>query len=170
MEDVFKRLVNDSNVSVQGTHWAALINVWGCARKDVAKTIEIFESIASHPTTRQSGRRLPDEVVFEALMNVFVTNRRSDLMDEYLQKMPTLGIRMTAYIANCLIKGYSAAGDLARARAVFESLSDPPEGIAAPGNHASHGDDADANVPVSPRDSTVYREVCSIYPVRSNCS
>ena len=66
---------------------------------------------------------------------------------------------MTAYIANALIKGYSRADDLESARRIFESLSDPPYGVAAPGNHVAH----DATM-VSARtqgDGTdaVYREV-----------
>ena len=161
MEAVFEKLVKDPKVPIQGTHWAALINAWGCVRKNVDKAIQIFESIPSHPSTRQSPRHLPDEVVFEALMNVFVTCRRMDLMDEYVGRMDALGIRMTAYIANFLIKGYAATGNIEKARSIFESLSDPPEGVAAPNNHAPHGDEAESpQQQQSLDDKVVYREVC----------
>jgi len=64
-------------------------------------------------------------------------------------------IHMTAYIANFLIKGHAAAGGLDEARRVFESLVDPPLGVAAPNNHVPHGAVAPKNVPA---DAPVYRE------------
>jgi len=62
---------------------------------------------------------------------------------------------MTAYIANLLIKGYSDAGELEKARSVFESLVDPPTGVAAPNNHAPHV--LEATAPVH-SNTPVYRE------------
>lgn len=153
METVFAQLLADPRVEVNGTHWAALINAWGCVQKDLDKAISIFESIQTHPTRS----RLPDAVVFEALINVFVTLRRPDLIPVYVGKLPEYGVHMTAYIANITIKGYAMAGDIEQARAVFESLSDPPEGIAAPNNHAPHDGQRSTSVPT---DAPVYREVC----------
>jgi hypothetical protein len=57
-----------------------------------------------------------------------------------------------------MIKGYAAVGDLEQARALFEGLEDPPQGVAAPNNHVPH-EGAPANQ--VPRSSPVYREVCS---------
>lgn len=159
MEDAFAQLVADRSVPVQGTHWAALINAYGCAKKDLDKAIEIFESIPSHPSTRKAHGRLPDEVVFEALMNVFVRLRRPDLMAAYQARMPALGIRMTAYIANFLIKGYAASGNIEGARALFESLADPPTGVAAPNNHAPHEDKPESPSPIlNVPEGVVFRE------------
>ena len=156
MEETFAKLVADPKVSVQGTHWAALINAYGCANKDLDKAIEIFESIASHPSTARARAHLPDEVTFEALVNVLVTHRREDLLDQYQQRMPELGIRMTAYIANFFIKGHAATGNIERAREIFESLADPPAGVAAPFNHALHEDESS---PIPNIPNIVYREV-----------
>lgn len=61
---------------------------------------------------------------------------------------------MTAYIANFLIKGYAVMDDLEEARRVFESLVDPPQGMAAPNNHVPHA--ASSEVPAS---APVFREV-----------
>lgn len=158
MQQTFDTMVADRRVEVQGTHWAALINAWGCVRKDLDKAISIFESIQMHPASRNSRTSLPDAVVFEALMNVIVTVRRADLIPAYLEKMQSYGIRMTAYIANLVIKGFAAAGDIEKSREIFESLVDPPEGVAAPGNHASHSEAATSNGLV-PTGAPVYREV-----------
>ncbi|EJD00786.1 uncharacterized protein FOMMEDRAFT_125211 [Fomitiporia mediterranea MF3/22] len=155
MEDVFLQLTKDKRVQVQGVHWAALINAWGCIQKDLNRAISIFDSIASHPTTQRSGLVLPDAIVYESMINVLVTLRRTDLIPSYLERLSASGIHMTAYIANLLIKGYAIAGDLERAREVFEGLLDPPTGHAAPNNHVPHSPAGQMNVPSS---APVYRE------------
>ncbi|KDQ14133.1 hypothetical protein BOTBODRAFT_32920 [Botryobasidium botryosum FD-172 SS1] len=155
MEQVFARIVSDSSVKVQGTHWAALINSWGCISKDLDKAIAIFDSIATHPSTARSATAMPDAVVYEAMINVLVTNKRMDLIPTYLERLRNSNVHMTAYIANFVIKGYAALGDVTRAREVFESLQDPPTGVAASHNHASH--EGDSTAPVDPS-APVYRE------------
>lgn len=159
MEETFEQLVNDKHVTVQGSHWAALINAYGCVGKDLKKAIAVFDSIEKHPSSLASRGQLPDAVVYEALINVFVTLRRTDLIPEYLERLQECGVHMTAYIANLLIRGYAAGGNIAEARKVFESLADPPVGVAAPHNHAPH----DSSLPprISP-DELVYREVSSV--------
>lgn len=42
-----------------------------------------------------------------------------------------------ADIYNTLIRAHAVTGNLEKARAIFESLADPPSGVAAAGNHAS---------------------------------
>ena len=159
METTFARLVKDKRVSVQGSHWAALINAYGCVDKDLDKAIAVFNSIENHPSTLRSRSHLPDAVVFEALINVFVTLRRTDLVPTYLERLEQSGVHMTAYIANLLIRGYAAAGNIVDARKVFESLADPPVGVAAPHNHVSH--DSSGPPRISPNE-LVYREVSSV--------
>jgi pentatricopeptide repeat protein len=159
MEKTFSQLVKDKNVAVQGSHWAALINAHGCVGRDLDKAMEVFDAIEQHPSTLKSRARLPDAVAFEALFNVLVTLRRTDLVPTYFQRLQRSGVHMTAYIANLLIRGYASVGDIEQARMVFESLADPPVGVAAPHNHAPH------DMSVTPRVSShefVYREVSSI--------
>ena len=155
MEQTFAKICADGSTPVLGTHWGSLINVYGCVQKDLDRAIEIFESIASHPSTRKGGS-MPDAVSYEALINVFVTLRRPDLIPVYMDRFQSSEVHMTAYIANLLIKGYAVAGQLEKARSVFESLVDPPTGVAAPNNHAPH--ELEATVQVHP-DTPVYREV-----------
>jgi pentatricopeptide repeat protein len=161
MDTVFKKLCNDRSVSVQGTHWGALINAHGCVNKDLDRAIEIFESISTHPTTVKTKALLPDAVTYESLINVFVTLRRADLIPKYIDRLRSSGIHMTAYIANLLIKGYAVTGDLEKARNVFESLVDPPKGVAATHNHTPH--DSDRASRVDPN-APIYREVCYCCP------
>ncbi|KAI0352539.1 hypothetical protein OH77DRAFT_1409036 [Trametes cingulata] len=157
MQKVFEDLVADRNVSVQGTHWAALINAWGCVQKDLDQALAIFDSIATHPTTNPHGPPMPDAVVYEALVNTLVTLRRMDLVPTYLERLRTSGVHMTAYIANLLIKGYASVGDIERSREIFESLQDPQEGVAAPHNHVPHQNKPQVASQV-PADAPVFRE------------
>ncbi|RPD54386.1 hypothetical protein L226DRAFT_617845 [Lentinus tigrinus ALCF2SS1-7] len=157
MEKVFKDLVADSSVSVQGTHWAALINAYGCVHKDLDKALEVFDSIATHPSTNARTGPLPDAVVYEALINTLVTLRRMDLMPAYIERLQASGVHMTAYIANLLIKGYASVGEIERSREIFESLQDPQEGVAAPHNHVPH-QNKQANTSQVPVNAPVYRE------------
>jgi len=154
MEKTFKQIESSAEVALQGTHWSALINAYGCVCKDLDKAINIFESISSRPSSRRST--LPDAVTYESLINVLVTHKRMDLVPSYLARLQATGVHMTAYIANLLIKGYAAAGDIEEARRVFESLEDPPSGVAAPNNHVPHNS-ASSSPLLSPGPS--YREV-----------
>lgn len=154
MEKTFATLCADKSIQVLGTHWGSLINAHGCVQKDLDRAIEVFESIASHRSTRKGGP-MPDAVSYEALINVFVTLRRTDLIPIYMDRFQSSGVHMTAYIANLLIKGYAIAGELEKARSVFSGLVDPPTGVAAPNNHAPHELDAKAPVPAH---APVYRE------------
>ncbi|KAG8958030.1 hypothetical protein FRC03_009530 [Tulasnella sp. 419] len=155
MQDVFNNLVTNPRVHVQGTHWASLINAYGCVAKDLNAAIDVFESIAPHPSSAASPVPMPDAIAYEALINAFVTLHRMDLVPVYLERFKASHMHMTAYVANVVIKGYAAAGDLEKARAMFETLMDPPSGFAAVNNHAPHDDNNPLFVPA---EAPVYRE------------
>ncbi|KAH9920796.1 uncharacterized protein B0H18DRAFT_1213255 [Fomitopsis serialis] len=157
MERVFGEITSGRKPLIQGTHWASFIHSVGCVQKDLDRALALFDSVASHPSTRQSGAQLPDAVVFESLINVLAAHRRVDLIPGYVSQLRTYGIHMTAYIANLLIKAYASAGDIERSREIFDSLADPPEGIAAPHNHAPH-DAQSSDISQVPVDAPVYRE------------
>lgn len=153
MEQVFQQIVNNQRIELQGTHFASLINAYGCAAKDLDKALAAYNSVFHHPR-----RPVVDALVFEAIANVCVAHRRIDLMPQIVAKMNEVGVHMTAYIVNVMIKGYAAVGDIESSRSLFESLLDPPQGIAALHNHAPHEPSSVPSVnPMEP----VYREVGS---------
>jgi pentatricopeptide repeat protein len=162
MEGVFHQLESTSGLQIQGTHWASLIHAYGCVQKDLDKAIATFDNIYKHPSSARSPVALPDAVTYEALLNVLVTHRRSDLIPTYIERLQSSKVHMTAYIANLIIKGYAATGDLDKAREFFERLQDPPEGIAAPNNRAPHheGSPSSTTSALGP----VYREVSLFFP------
>lgn len=157
MEEIFQRIVESRDIEVQGSHWAAMINAYGCAGKDLNRAIGIFESIENHPSTARSKTTLPDSVIYEALFTVLSAHRRPDLIRVYLQRLRSSHVHPTAYVANAAIKGYAAAGDLESARAMFESLEDPPMGVAAPHNHTPH--EPQKLLTDVPPQAPIYREV-----------
>lgn len=157
MEAVFEELQHNKHVEVQGTHYASLINAYGCVQRDLDKAIEIFDSV---PCGSSSPVNALDAVVFESIINVLVQHRRTDLIPTYIIQMNNAGVHMTAYIANFLIKGYAVVGELDKAREVFEGMIDPPEGVAASGNHAPHDGNGNTNGGVGGAlGEFVYREV-----------
>lgn len=131
MESVFEKLKANPSVEINGTHIASLINAYGCVLKDLDQAISVFESVPAYNVSR-------DAVIYEALVNALVANKRTDLIRGYIKRMMDDGVHMTAYVANFLIKGYANVGDIEQARVVFESMMDPPMGVAAPNNHAPH--------------------------------
>ncbi len=156
MEQIFAQLVANPSVKVQGTHWASLINCYGCMLNDVDRAIATFDSIAQHPSSlaRNDGANMPDAVSFEALLAVFVAHHRTDLIRPHLERMMQAKIQMTAYVANLLIRGFSmeeGGQGLNEARALFESMSEPAAGVAAVGNHPprAHGAGAPASADAS---------------------
>ncbi|GAA5886602.1 hypothetical protein JCM5296_005345 [Sporobolomyces johnsonii] len=171
MQQVFTRLVQDRRVSIMGAHWASLIHAYGSVVKDLDRAIAIFDSIPAHPSTRNNPNGpLPDAVVYEALFNALLANEKPELLDQYLRQMRDEGVRMTAYVANSLIKGHTVQNNFAAARAVFLAMQDPPVGVASAGNHSvdrhpKHHHQAGAAMSV---DAPVYREP-STYEAMLRC-
>lgn len=151
VEQIFQQIVQNKDIELQSMHFATLINAHGCVLKNLDQAIAIFDSIDSY-------RNAPamDALITETMINVLVANRRVDLIPEFIAKMSFAGVHMTAYVVNAMIRGYAVAGDLEQARTIFESLSDPPQGVAALHNHAPHNPTASMNVSVM---EPVYREV-----------
>ncbi|KAF9078125.1 hypothetical protein BDP27DRAFT_1310822 [Rhodocollybia butyracea] len=150
MEQVFQQIVDNQRIELQGAHFASLINAYGCAAKDLDRALVAYNSIFDHPR-----KPVIDALVFEAIANVCVVHRRVDLIPQIVAKMNDVGVHMTAYIVNVMIKGYAAVGDIESARRLFESLVDSPEGIAALYNHTPRDPSSVPSVhPLEP----VYRE------------
>lgn len=148
---VFNEVVQNPHVELLSTHFATLINAYGCVMKDLDAAIKVFDSIPTY------GSKAPaiDALVYEAMMNVLIAHCRTDLIPEWTAKLAASGVHMTAYIVNVLIKGYAVTGDIGRARELFESLHDPAQGVAGMHNHAPH--DTSSAKSINPMEP-VYRE------------
>ena len=159
VDRVLNELVH-SNLEINGSHFAAVITAHGCANHDLNSAMRVFEDLSKLPENvqRRAVTRLPDVLAYEAILNAVVSHHRFDLMEKYWRGMQASGVQPTAYIYNILIRGYSMTGEIGKARTLFESMSDPVAGAAAPNNHTKQ-----------PRttDTRVYREVSSIQTISS---
>ena len=160
VDRVLKELIS-SNLEINGSHFAAVITAHGCANHDLSSAIRVFDDLSTLPENvqRRAVARLPDVLAYEAILNAVVSHHRFDLMEQYWQRMQTARVQPTAYIHNILIRGYSMNGKIEDARRLFESMSDPVAGAAAPNNHTKQP---------KTKDTRVYREVSyrPLFPAR----
>jgi pentatricopeptide repeat protein len=160
MERVFADLCADPDVKVQGTHWASIIAAYGIYGNDMAKAIETFESIPMHPSTRDP-RTAAEPGVWEAILSVISAEGTLEDLETMRQRMVASGVKGNAYVNNVLISGYARAGEIEKAREVFESMGDSVTGVAAPNNHptllTSSGHVKPSTVTAEPT-HVVYRE------------
>lgn len=102
---VFAELVEAEGVTVNAWHWASLIRAHGVLGKDLDRAQSIFESINYHVTSQSNPEsRLPDAVVYEAILNACTANGRYDLVDQYLDRMREEGVRLAAHLAESLFE------------------------------------------------------------------
>ena len=151
VDRVLDELIN-SGLEINGSHFAAVITAHGCANHDLDSATRVFEDLSklTEKVQRRAVARLPDVLAYEAVLNAVVSHHRFDLMEQYWQRMRASKVQPTAYIYNILIRGYSMNGKIEEARKLFESLSDPVAGAAAPNNHVKQ---------LKTNDTRVYREV-----------
>jgi pentatricopeptide repeat protein len=173
MQTVFTALCADPTVDVQGTHWASLVSAYGIFGNDLKKAVQVFDAIATHPTTTRrkvkggrdkfnsSSSPLTEPVLWESILNVLAQRGSLAELDEMRQRMAKSGPQATAYVNNVLIAGYSRLNRIELAREVFESMGDSVMGVAAPNNHptllTSSGHVKPSTVTKSPT-GVVYRE------------
>lgn len=141
----FEELQQTPGLRVLSTHYATLINAYGCILKSLPHALETFASVPATPQTL-------DALVFEALINVLVAHRRMDLVPEYVAMMNEKGVHMTAYVCNGLIRGYASVGEIDKAREVFEGMGDPEVGRAGKWNHAqrAEAEQVEGVAPIAP--------------------
>jgi pentatricopeptide repeat protein len=143
-----------SGLEINGSHFASVITAHGCANHNLDSAVRVFEDLSklSEKVQRRAVMRLPDVLAYEAILNAVVSHHRFDLMEQYWRRMQSAKVQPTAYIYNIVIRGYAMTGKMDEARALFESMSDPVAGAAAPNNHTKQ---------LKTNDARVYREVSS---------
>lgn len=109
--------IREAGQSPEAVHFASLIHAKGCVQHDLAAAHSLFDSIIAKKLVR------PQPCLYQALFEVMVANRRVSETDALVRDMRTRSVGMTAYIANSLIHGWALAGNIARARQIFESVA-----------------------------------------------
>jgi len=97
-------------------HYAVLIKAKGCTLRDIDGALKIFDQVM------ESGQVRPQACLYQALFESMVANHCMADTEEVLNQMSANGVGMTAYIANALIHGWATENQIAKSKAVYESV------------------------------------------------
>lgn len=100
----------------EAVHYASLIHAKGCVMHDMEAAHDVFRSIVSERKVRVQP------CLYQALLEAMVSNQQVSQTEEIVRDMTRRGVEMTAYIANTLIQGWAAEGNVAKAKAVYDSI------------------------------------------------
>jgi pentatricopeptide repeat protein len=97
-------------------HYASLVHAKGCVQHDLPGARKVFDKVLSDRRVR------PQPCLYQALFESMVANHRVADTDPIVQDMHSRRVEMTAYIANTLIHGWAAAGNVSKAKSVYDSI------------------------------------------------
>ena len=100
----------------EAVHYASLVHAKGCVQHDLDAALEVFESVASNPKVRMQP------CLYQALFEAMVANRRVSETERFVNDMASRRVAMTPYIANTLIHGWAAEGNIAKAKAIYDGI------------------------------------------------
>ncbi|KAJ5607049.1 hypothetical protein N7537_003668 [Penicillium hordei] len=97
-------------------HYASLVHAKGCVLHDLAGARKVFDAVVSDRRVRLQP------CLYQALFESMVANHRVTDTEEVVQNMFARKVEMTAYIANTLIHGWAAEGNVSKAKAIYDSI------------------------------------------------
>lgn len=100
----------------EAVHYASLIHAKGCVLHDIDAARGVFQSVVSN------GKLRLQPCLYQALLEAMVANGRVHETNEIVQDMNNRRVDMTAYIANTLIHGWAAEGDVSKAKTIYDSI------------------------------------------------
>lgn len=109
--------IRASGQKPEAVHYASLIHAKGCALHDMAGARQIFDNVLTAKEIR------PQACLYQALFESMVANHCVKETEEVLEDMSARKVEMTPYIANTLIHGWAMAKNIAKSKAVYESVS-----------------------------------------------
>ena len=105
-----------AGVKPEAVHYGSLIHARGCVLHDMAGARDLFDSVLSGGTIR------PTDNLYQNLFEAMVANHQVAQTRDVLLDMARRNVEMTPYIANTLIHGWAADGNIAEAKSVYTSL------------------------------------------------
>ncbi|KAI1933233.1 hypothetical protein LOZ58_004527 [Ophidiomyces ophidiicola] len=100
----------------EGVHYASLIHAKGCVLHDMEGARRVFDAALSN------GALKPQACLYQALFEAMVANHKVTDTTALVEDMKKRGVEMTAYIANTLIHGWAADGNVVNAKSMYDSL------------------------------------------------
>jgi len=119
-------LITSDRQRPTSAHYAALIHAHGCVKQDLETAKTWFYKVIS-PDFK--NRVPPDEALYQALIEAYVANHKVADCNEIFRHMRANDVKLTVYMANHLIHGWTIAGNLEEARKVFDSLAAEKNGL-----------------------------------------
>ena len=114
-EDVLNT-IRASGQRPEAVHYASLIHAKGCALHDMEGARQIFEKVLS------SREVSPQACLYQALFESMVANHCVAETERLLERMSRDRVEMTPYIANTLIHGWAMENNIAKSKAMYESV------------------------------------------------
>jgi pentatricopeptide repeat protein len=112
-------ILNDikaSGMQPEAVHYGSLIHAKGCVMHDMAAARTTFDSVLSDGTIR------PTDTLYQNLFEAMVANHQVADTSKVLEDMTARKVTLTPYIANTLIHGWAAEGNLDKAKSIYNSL------------------------------------------------
>ncbi|EPS32333.1 hypothetical protein PDE_07293 [Penicillium oxalicum 114-2] len=114
-----ERVLHDmqtAGVQPDAVHYASLVHAKGCVQHDLPAARKVFDSVLADSRVRLQP------CLYQALFEGMVANDQVADTEGVVAGMKQRNIEMTAYIANTLIHGWSSAGHVAKARAIYDGI------------------------------------------------
>lgn len=108
--------VKASGQEPEAVHYASLIHAKGCVMRDMEAAHNVFKSAVSNSKVRVQP------CLYQALLESMVANHQVAQTEAIVEDMAKRRVEMTAYIANTLIHGWAAEGNVEKARTVYNSV------------------------------------------------
>ena len=112
----------------EAVHYSSLIHAKGCVAHDMEGARHLFDTVIADARIR------PQACLYQALFESMVANHQIAETEAVLADMRARRVEMTPYIANSLIHGWALVQDIAKAKAIYESV---PESRREPSTYES---------------------------------
>ena len=108
--------IKAAGMKPEAVHYGSLIHAKGCVMHDMAGARALFDSVLS------SGNIRPTDNLYQNLFEAVVANHQVANTTEILRDMARRNVEMTPYIANTLIHGWAAEGNISEAKSIYDKL------------------------------------------------
>jgi pentatricopeptide repeat protein len=105
-----------AGVQPDAVHYASLVHAKGCVQHDLPAARKVFDSVLADRRVRLQP------CLYQALFEAMVATDHVADTEEVLSGMKQRNVEMTAYIANTLIHGWAAEGNVAKAKTIYDSI------------------------------------------------
>ena len=109
-------IIRAQGLRPEALHYASLIHAKGCALHDMVGARDVFEKALA------SGEIKPQACLYQALFESMVANHCVAETEEVLDSMSANRVEMTPYIANTLIHGWAMEHQIAKSKAIYDSV------------------------------------------------